>query len=173
MTVVDENMAINRVDDKDVPVGTIPRSLVFQTHANFRVVHVLLFNNKGELLIQRLALSRSRNPGYWGSSVAGYVFAGETYEAAAARRISQELGLYNATLTLFGKTEMDDQGCKKFIDVFITNHEGPFSYDHSHIEQIEFISLERIHIMRDSGERPFTPTFLHVLNFFEQGPKAS
>ena len=168
MTVVDDSMVINRVDDKDMPVGTISRNAVFQAHANFRVIHILLFNAKRELLIQRLALNRARHPGFWGSSVAGYVFAGETYEAAAARRVSQELGIFSASLSLVGKTEMNDQGSKKFIDVFTMTYDGPFNYDETHIAAIEFVDLGRLREMRANGERPFTPTFLHVLSFFEQ-----
>jgi isopentenyldiphosphate isomerase len=173
MTVIDENMMINAVDDNDMPIGTITRSSVFRAHANFRVAHILVFNSKGELLVQRLGLNRKRHAGYWGSSVAAYVFASESYENAAARRISQELGIRSDTLLPVGKTTMDDEGCKKFISVFTTIQNGPFDYDHEHIDQIEFLPLARIHELHNIGERNFTPTFLHVLNFYEAGRRTS
>jgi isopentenyldiphosphate isomerase len=169
MTVVDENMVIDAVDANDMAVDIIVRSRVFKAHANFRVVHVLVFNNSGELLVQRLALNRTRHAGYWGSSVAGYVFAHESYETAAARRISQEITVREAALSLVGKTSMDDQGCKKFIEVFTTTQDGPFQYDHEHIDRLEFLQLAKIHEFHASAERSFTPTFLHVLNFYEAG----
>jgi isopentenyldiphosphate isomerase len=169
MTVVDENMMIDAVDDDDMPVNTVTRSSVFMAHANFRVVHILVFNSNGELLVQRLALNRKRHAGYWGSSVAGYVFADESYEAAAVRRTSQELGIGNAVLLPVGKTTTDDEGCKKFIEVYTTIQNGPFQYDHEHIDRLEFQSLAKIHDLNNIGERTFTPTFLHVLNFYEAG----
>jgi ADP-ribose pyrophosphatase YjhB (NUDIX family) len=105
--------------------------------------------------------------------VAGYVFAGETYEAAAARRISQELGLRGPALTAIGKTAMIDEGCKKFIELFTTVEDGPFEYDLHHIERLEFLALVDVHKLRDTGLRTFTPTFLHVLNFYEAGRRMS
>jgi NADH pyrophosphatase NudC (nudix superfamily) len=99
--------------------------------------------------------------------VAGYLFAGETYEGAAARRLGEELGVYNASLAYVGKTSMEDQGCKKFIGIFSTVHDGPFSIDLDHIEAIEFLPISTIHDLRATGSFPFTPTFLRVLDFYE------
>jgi 8-oxo-dGTP pyrophosphatase MutT (NUDIX family) len=164
LPVVGDDMTIDVVDGHDSPIGEIIRRDVFKLRANFRVAHVLVFNRKGELLIQRLGSKRQRHPRYWGSSVAGYLFAGETYQEAARRRISQELGAPNAVLTSLGKFSMNDEGCKKFIGLFSTIQEGPFRIDHSHIEAVEFLSLREIH----NAKLRFTETFLRVLDFYER-----
>ena len=168
MSAVNENMLVDTIDDRDNPIGVVRRGEVFQRHANFRVVHVLVFNSNGDLLVQRLASTRIRHPGFWGSSVAGYVFAQEDYRAAANRRLSQELGVADATLQYLGKDTMIDEGSHKFIGVFTTINDGPFRYDHEHIDQIEFMPLEAIHDRCDAGTMQFTPTFLHVLRFYEE-----
>ena len=163
MPVVDDDMKIDVVDGHDSPIGEVIRRDVFRLHVNFRVVHVLVFNRKGELLIQQLGSTRQRHPRYWGSSVAGYVFAGETYQAAARRRISQELGIRNAILVSLGKFSMNDEGCQKFVGVFSTIQDGPFRIDNNHIDAVEFVSLSGIHHAR----LRFTETFLKVLDFYE------
>lgn len=141
------------------------KGLKYISPAGFRVAHVLIFNSQGQLLLQRLALSRKRNPGTWGSSVASYLFASESYQAAASRRVQEELGVTASTLTFFGKTEMMDDGCLKFISVFTMNGNGPFAVDRSHIEEIEFVSPLLIQQMIDDRTRKFTPTFLHVFRY--------
>ena len=166
MTAVDEAMIIDSVDQADTTVGTIPRAEVFQKHVNFRVSHVLIFNSLGELLLQRLALSRNRNPGAWGSSVASYLFSSENYVQAAQRRVGEELGISDFQLVPLGKTEMVDDGCLKFISVFQSFHEGPFPYDPEHIDQVEFATISGIQGMIENGSRIFTPTFLHVFQFY-------
>lgn len=165
---VDERMVIDVVDQADRPIGTIPRGLVFQERAGFRVAHNLLFNSQGELLIQQIANTRNRHPGYWGSSVAGYVFAGESYESAANRRLFEELGVRTVPLRYLGKTSMVDDGCLKFIAVFAGTSDGPFTFDHTQIERLEFVSLSRLHELIETESRRFTPTFLEVLKFYER-----
>lgn len=167
MSAVDENMIIDVVDERDTSIGVIRRRDVLRQHVNFRVVHILVFNARGDLLVQRLARTRTRHPGYWGSSVAGYVFAEENYWDAAKRRLAEELGVRDATLQYLGKDTMLDEDSHKFIGVFATTNNGPFQYDHEHIDRIEILSLAAIHDLCDAGARQFTPTFLHVLRFYE------
>jgi len=160
-------MLVDVVNTNDVPVGVIARAEVFRKHASFRVAHDLIFNSAGELLIQKLAATRLRHPGYWGSSVAAYLFAGESYRAAAERRATQELGARGLDLDFIGKISMNDDGCQKFVGIFSAVHDGPLTFDKRHIEKLEFLSLPQIHHLDDSGERLFTPTFLRVLSYYE------
>jgi isopentenyldiphosphate isomerase len=159
-------MIIDIVDLADRPVGVIPRAEVFQKQVNFRVSHVLVFNSRGDLLLQQLALDRTRNPGAWGSSVACYLFSSEDYLQAAQRRVPQELGISGVQLVPLGKTEMMDDGCLKFISVFQSVSEGPFRYDPAHIAQVEFVPISEIKRLIDDGGRNFTPTFIHVFRFY-------
>lgn len=167
MPLVTPEMVIDVVDENDLPAGLIERKDVFIQRANFRVAHTLIFNASGELLVQRLARTRMRHPGYWGSSVAAYIFAGESYEGAAQRRLAQELGISGLRLNYVGTTSMEDDGCLKFIGVFSANHSGPFRYDPTHIDALEFLPRSMIHALHSDGTRVFTPTFLQVLSFYE------
>jgi isopentenyl-diphosphate delta-isomerase len=130
------------------------------------VSHVLIFNSREELLLQRLALSRERNPGAWGSSVAAYLFSSEDYLQAAQRRVRQELGIADSVFVPLGKTEMLDDGCLKFVRVFQSFSDGPFDYDPSHIDRVEFVPVSDIRRMIETRDRIFTPTFLQVFRFY-------
>src|SRR4051812_14416667 len=96
MREVNEAMLIDRVDRSDAVIGPIERRRVFELRANFRVVHVFVLDGRGRLLLQQIPHGGKRHPGHWGSSVAGYVFAGEGYDEAARRRLGQELDVVDA-----------------------------------------------------------------------------
>ncbi|MCU1450387.1 MAG: hydrolase [Acidimicrobiales bacterium] len=162
MPAPSETSAIDLVDFADRPVGQVARGSVFAEHAGFRVVHVLVFNEADDLLLQQVGRTRRRSPLRWGSSMAGYLNAGESYEAAARRRLQEELGL-TATIEMIGKTAMFDDGAIKFIGVFqaVTNVE-PRVAEPEHIERLEFRSPDAV--LRDVLRHPddYTETFRHV-----------
>lgn len=57
------------------------------------IVHVCLFNSKGELLIQKRQDSKDRYPGCWDVSAGGFARSGEDSTGCALRELSEELGL--------------------------------------------------------------------------------
>ena len=57
------------------------------------VVHVCIFNSKGEMLIQKRADGIVRWPGMWDVSVGGGASAGDDSQSAAQRETAEELGL--------------------------------------------------------------------------------
>ncbi len=57
------------------------------------VVHVCIFNDKGEMLIQKRADDIVRWPGMWDVSVGGGASAGDDSRRAAHRETAEELGL--------------------------------------------------------------------------------
>jgi isopentenyl-diphosphate Delta-isomerase len=164
-----EHSIVARVDDGDNVVDTVERGDVFRLKANFRVVHIFLFNRDGQLLIQQIARDGTRSPGLWGSSVAGYVLATETYENAAHRKILQEIGV-DLSLSYIGKTAMDDDGCKKFIGLYAGICDGPFLRDKKEIDAVRFIDVESVDTTSQEMNA-FTPTFLHALRFYKSIPQ--
>jgi len=158
---------IDVVDEQNHAVGVAQRHDVFRLHANFRTVHVLVFNNQNDLLLQRLARSRSRHPGLWGSSVAGYLHAGEKYAEAAQRRLLEELGL-STPLTEVGVTPMKDEGITKFVGVFTTTADHPRNVAPDQIAEIKFFPLPVIEKTMVSHPNNYTDTFRYVLSFWRE-----
>jgi isopentenyl-diphosphate Delta-isomerase len=165
MTFRVPKMTVNRVNSKDHVIGRLPRNRLFAEKANFRVVHVIVRNGNGQVLLQKIAPGL-RHEGSWGSSAAGYLKAGETYPQAAARKIKEELGLASQ-LRFYGRTSMLDNGCRKFIGVFSTRHDGTLKLMPSHVAGIEFVSVDEIVDAALSGARSLTPTFRHVMRYLE------
>lgn len=81
------------VDADDRVIGQATRAAVHRDGLLHRSAHVFVFNSRGELFLQRRALSKDENPGVWDSSAAGHLDAGESYAEAARRELLEELGL--------------------------------------------------------------------------------
>jgi 8-oxo-dGTP pyrophosphatase MutT (NUDIX family) len=157
-------MVIDLVDGKNHVIGRIARAEVFEQKANFRVVHVIVRNREGAILVQKIA-GGLRHEGAWGSSVAGYLKAGETYKRAALRKLKEEVGLNVARITSHGTTSMRDEDCQKFIGVYSVQHEGPFKLVPGHVAGIELLSIDKIVVGYQTRSRIFTPTFIHVMEY--------
>ncbi|GIF24763.1 isopentenyl-diphosphate delta-isomerase [Actinoplanes tereljensis] len=158
--------AVDIVDERNEPIGTAQRGEVLPQGLNFRTVHVIASDQRDEVLLQRLSASRDRHACMWGSSVAGYLHAGETYEAAADRRLQEELGV-RATLTFVGVTPMTDEHSTKFIGVFLASipREKPSIQDPEHVGSLRWLPLGRLLKLIKSEPESFTPTLIHVISF--------
>ncbi|MGY5883677.1 NUDIX hydrolase [Modestobacter lacusdianchii] len=157
---------IDVVDESNEPIGAVPRGEVFERRVNFRTVHVLVFNASGELLLQQLSSSR-RHPLQWGSSVAGYLHAGESYQHAAVRRLHEELQL-SAPVSSLGVLSMTDEGLTKFVGVFTAQSDTPKIGEPDHIASLAFRPPAQIREDVDSHPELFTETLREVLAFWEK-----
>ncbi len=82
------------VTEKGEVIKVLPRSRIHGDPSLLhRVVHVLVFNDKEELLLQKRAMSKDVAPGKWDTSVGGHVNAGESLEEAVMREMEEELGI--------------------------------------------------------------------------------
>ena len=82
------------VDDQDRVIGEATRR---ECHGNpslvHRVVHVLGFNDKGELLLQQRAQGKRLWGGYWSNTCCSHPRRGETLDIATTRRLQDELNI--------------------------------------------------------------------------------
>jgi len=161
-------MTIDIVDDLDQPVGTMSRDAALRSGRGFRTAHVFLVDGAGRILLQQLAAGRPRHAGRWGSSVAAYVMAGESYVAAARRRLAEELGVQNAVLRERVKLAMPDEGARKFVTLFVAAHAGSVTPDGAVIASVRW--AEPAQVEREVQEKPqlFTPTFARLFEAFRQ-----
>lgn len=82
------------VNDKHEVIGIQLRSKI---HGNpdlmHRVVHVLVINSDGQILLQKRSQSKDVAPGRWDTSVGGHVGVGEDLLLSSKREMHEELGI--------------------------------------------------------------------------------
>ena len=90
MTQKEEQLDV--VNESGETIDTLPRSEIHGNPALLHmVVHVLVFNSKGELLLQKRSMDKDVAPGRWDTSVGGHVNSGEAVTDAVLRETEEEL----------------------------------------------------------------------------------
>lgn len=90
---------ITVVDENDTVIGSMQLFDAIDKGLIRRVACILIFNEKGEILLQRRA-SHVLSPNVLDFSAAGHVDKSESYEEAARRELQEELGIADTQLEL-------------------------------------------------------------------------
>ena len=81
------------VDKNDRILRYARRSDVHGNNLRHRAVHILVFDQAGDVYLQQRSRWKDRHPLKWDSSAAGHVAAEESYEETARRELEEELGI--------------------------------------------------------------------------------
>ena len=145
---------IDVVNDKNEVIGQVPRDDLYSGGHSHRIVHVLIFNDRGEMALQLRSKHIQFCPHHWVTVASGHVQSGETPEAAARREMMEEIGLdipfESSFEAVYGPPQYP--GLKKFSTVFTARYNGPFKIDPETVERVEFFRLEEINKMINQGE---------------------
>lgn len=166
-TIMMEMMDV--VDEQDIPIGHASRKEMYSKGLRHRIVHVLIFDDKGRMAIQLRSEKVSFCPHHWSTAVGGHVKSGETYEAAAARECLEEIGV-KLSLQFFSKDEYSAADSPpKFLVTYKAVFNGPFKPNPDEVDKVEFFSIGRLKKMAESGEK-FHQELLFLLkkHFFSQ-----
>ena len=124
------------VNERDGVIGRQPRTEVHQLGLMHRAVHVLVFNSRRQVFLQKRSRNKDRQPGLWDSSASGHVESGEDYDACAVRELREEIGLQlNATPQRLFKLSASAETDQEHVWVYRCEAEGPFTLDPDEIER--------------------------------------
>jgi len=158
MTTLDEWLPL--VDIGGTTIGKARRS---EVHGNpdllHPVVHCLVVNSRGSLLLQLRSMSKDVQAGRWDTSVGGHVGLDESIELALLREIREELGVrVNLLQTSFlYKYVMRSSIESELVHTYEMTHEGPFVPEPTEIDELRFWTTSEIEVAR--GTSIFTPNF--------------
>jgi isopentenyldiphosphate isomerase len=141
------------VNEHDEVVGRQTRGEVHRLGLMHRAVHVLVFNARGQVFLQKRSMKKDRQPGLWDSSASGHLDCGESYDACAVRELREEIGLQlSAPPKKLFKLPASEETDQEHVWVYRCEAEGPFTL---HPEEIEcgdwYIPAE---VTRWMSERP-------------------
>ncbi len=116
------------VDDDDREVGTEDKQAAHEAGLLHRAFSIFVFNRDGELLLQRRSLAKYHSAGQWSNTCCGHPRPGEPLEAAAHRRLHEEMG-FDCALRLLPPLRyqvlLDNGLVENEIDhILIGEHEG-------------------------------------------------
>lgn len=81
------------VDEEDRTLGTMEKMEAHRQGVLHRAISILLFNDRGEMLLQKRADSKYHSGGLWTNTCCSHPRPNETVANAAARRLMEEMGI--------------------------------------------------------------------------------
>ena len=151
------------VDESDRVVGTASRGVVHAAGLRHRAAHVLAFDIKGRLFLQRRAFSKECSPGLWDTSAAGHLASGEDYATAARRELLEELGVAPlGELEFLFKLAASAETGQEFVAVFRTTVPDAVKPDPLEIIDGRWCTRAEIDAWLAASPEEFTGTFKHL-----------
>jgi 16S rRNA (adenine1518-N6/adenine1519-N6)-dimethyltransferase len=150
------------VDDRNHVVRQATRRDVHSNDWLHRAVHIFVLNSKGEVFLQLRSHLKDKKPGKWDSSAAGHLDAGEDYLPCAVRELEEELGIRTTPerLALAGTVAAGPGTGWEFVELYVTQHDGPLRLPAAEIETGQWFQPEEIDAWAAARPDDFADGFL-------------
>ncbi len=157
------------VDENDRVVATDTRANVHAKKLFHRAVHIFVFRDNGDILVQQRSFEKDTCPGLFSTSCAGHVDSGESYEAAAARELREELGIaLPATdlVPLFSQRPSAENGNEFVRGYAVKNFTGEITPNPAEIIRMVAFSPQQLQEEIEKNPEKFAPSFIFAWQDF-------
>ena len=140
-----------------------------------QVVHIALFNSKGEMLIQQRQPFKKPFPNFWDITIGGSVVSGETSMDGAERELLEELGIevdfQNA------RPHMTINFASGFDDYYVLTKDvdiNGLSLQESEVQNIKWATKDEIfELIKENKFIPYYKNLIGLLFDFQNKPYGS
>lgn len=155
------------VTEKDEVLGLMNKQEAHKKGVLHRAFSVFLFNDKGEMLLQKRAAGKYHSPSCWTNAVCSHPRKEETYLEAANRRLKEELGINTEIQEKFHfiyKANVGQGLWEHELDfVFTGIYNGKFLLNTEEVEETRYISIENLILELKNNPESFTEWFKIIL----------
>ncbi|MDD4150518.1 MAG: NUDIX domain-containing protein [Bacteroidales bacterium] len=146
------------IDTEGKIIGRMTRSEAHNGSMKLHpVIHLHLFNAKGEVLLQKRNNNKLVQPGKWDTAVGGHISLGEDIETALKRETKEELGLKNLKSNFITKYIWQSDIEKELVFVFMAIIDEINFKPNDEVDEVKFWSMKEIKKMLNKNI--FTPNF--------------
>lgn len=151
------------VNEQDVQVGTMDKLEAHRQARLHRAFSIFIFNSNGEMLLQQRAAEKYHSGGLWTNACCSHPSPGEDTEAAAMRRLQEEMGFTTPVTEIFNFTYKAafDNGLveHEFDHVYIGLYDGEVHPDADEVQDFCFRDLDEIRAQMEEQPEAFTAWF--------------
>lgn len=159
------------VNERDERTGTAEKMEAHRNGWLHRAFSVFIFNDRGELLLQRRALNKYHSGGLWTNTCCSHPAPGEDTLQAAQRRLKEEMGFEAPLTKIFhfvyhaefenGLTEHE------FDHVYAGEFNGPVNFNKEEVSDYVYLSMSQIRERIDKEQENFTAWFVKAFPLVE------
>lgn len=146
------------VDESGKVIGKATRE---QVHTNksllHPVVHLHVFNSKGEVFLQKRPMNKDIQPGKWDTSVGGHVALGENIEQALIRETMEEINISEFVPKPLAQYVWKSDLETELVFSFKTFYNASIRINKNEVADGKFWSKDDI--LKNLGKGVFTPNF--------------
>ena len=136
------------VDKNNRKIGVAEKLQAHKDGQLHRAFSVFVFNKNNELLVQKRNSNKYHSGGLWSNTVCSHPKPGETYLAAAHRRLEEEMGfncpLKKISCFIYKASFANGLTEHEYDCVFIGKYDGVIHPDPEEIEDYKWISLQNL-----------------------------
>lgn len=121
------------------------------------VIHVHIYNSKGEIYLQKRSKNKKIQPGKWDTAVGGHIVYGEPENEALVREAWEEAGVENGEFEKLTRYLWEGKIETEVINVYKCHYENPKIISVDEIDDGRFWSKQEIE--QNIGKEIFTPNF--------------
>lgn len=151
------------VNEQDEVLGVMEKMEAHEKALLHRAFSVFVFNAKHELLLQQRAFTKYHSAGLWTNTCCSHPRPGESTEAAAIRRLQEEMGFTTDLVKAFSFTYSAsfDNGLTEheFDHVFIGNYDGEIVINEEEVASYVYKPLEEVALLLKQEPATFTAWF--------------
>lgn len=160
------------INENDEVKGLMEKMQAHKTGLLHRAFSVFLFNNQGEMLLQKRAAHKYHSPNQWTNAVCSHPRDGESYKDAALRRLKEELGVeveIDHKFFFIYKADVGDGLWEHELDhVFVGNYQGEFHLNPEEVSEVRYIFQENLEKEMSENPANFTEWFKIILKEYQE-----
>lgn len=158
---------LDLIDDNDIVIGQATRARVHAEGLWHRGAHILLFDGRGCLLVQKRSADRRQYASLLDCSVSEHVRAGESYLEAAQRGLAEELGLTSVTLSPTFKFKMNYGPNDNEVSAVFEGEANPLEvqFDPQEVSEVAYIPPTELLAGMEQRPQEFCGWFIQIMKF--------
>jgi isopentenyldiphosphate isomerase len=155
---------VDVIDENDCVVSQATRREVRSRNLRHRGVYILVFSPGGQLLVHQRTSTKDIFPSHWDVAIGGVVAAGESYDDAARRELSEEIGAGEVRVRRLFPVRYDDAATRVCGIVYSCTCDGQLRLQASEIAAAEWMDLDVV--IERAQYQPFCPDGIEVLRLY-------
>jgi isopentenyl-diphosphate Delta-isomerase len=160
------------VDRNDRPIGEMEKMEAHKKGVLHRAFSIFIFNDQGEILLQKRAGSKYHSGGLWTNTCCSHPRPGESIMDAANRRLQEEMGIQcklEEKFTFIYRAELDNNLIEHELDyVFTGTCSQKPKLNPEEAEDFRFEKPEKVLAEIKENPQAFTKWFIIAFNELSQ-----